>query len=283
MASELQVPELHELDWPQVLAKIEGFATSGTAKMLIAKMQVCASPVEAERQLQKVFDAVTILSLGHRPFMESLDFFEPWYARVKKRAVLKVLEIRDVRTFCLEVIALDEVLKASGSNWAAETRSLLLNAEEPVSAIDQILTPGGDIRSDASENLYRLFREKEQTAKQVQNHLDKLVNHHQMQGYLQDKYVTTREGRWVLPIRSGSQHSVAGVIHGSSQTKQTVFMEPEIVIPLNNRLRQIEVEIEDEIERLLEQLSHYLAGQAEGFHSSKVALQEADVMLAKAQ
>lgn len=283
MASELQVPELNELDWPQVLAKIEGFATSGTAKMLIAKMQVCASPVEAEKQLQKVFDAATILSLGHRPFMESLDFFEPWYARVKKRAVLKVLEIRDVRTFCLEVIALDEVLKASGSNWATETRSLLLNAEEPVSAIDQILTPGGDIRSDASENLYRLFREKEQTAKQVQNHLDKLVNHHQMQGYLQDKYVTTREGRWVLPIRSGSQHSVAGVIHGSSQTKQTVFMEPEVVIPLNNRLRQIEVEIEDEIERLLEQLSHYLAGQADGFYSSKIALQEADVMLAKAQ
>ncbi|MBX3019904.1 MAG: Smr/MutS family protein, partial [Bdellovibrionaceae bacterium] len=136
---------------------------------------------------------------------------------------------------------------------------------------------------DASETLYRLTREKENTARQVQTHLDRLVNDHQMQNYLQDKYVTTREGRWVLPVRSGSQHSVKGVIHGSSHTKQTVFMEPEVVIPLNNRLRQVEVEIEDEIERLLEQLSHYLAGQSESFASSKQVLLDADIGLAKAQ
>lgn len=283
MNPEIKTPELNELDWPQVLGRIEGFATSGTAKLEIARLGPRASRLEAERELRRVFDAVEILSTGRRPFMESLDFFEPWFARVKKRAVLKVLEIRDVRSFCLEVIALDEVLKEARAEWAAELRGRLLRAEEPVSAIDQILTPGGDIRSDASETLYRLFREKEQTARQVQTHLDRLVNDHQMQGYLQDKYVTTREGRWVLPVRSGSQHSVAGVIHGSSQTKQTVFMEPEVVIPLNNRLRQIEVEIEDEIERLLEQLSHYLAGQAEGFAAAKQALLEADVGLAKAQ
>lgn len=283
MSIDLQVLELNELDWPLVLGRIESFATSGSAKLEIAKLGPCPSRLDAERSLQRVFDAVEVLGTGKRPFMESLDFFEPWFARVKKRAVLKVLEIRDVRSFCLEVIALDEVLKESRSPWASELRSRLLRAEEPVSAIDQILTPGGDIRSDASETLYRLFREKEQTARQVQTHLDRLVNDHQMQNYLQDKYVTTREGRWVLPVRSGSQHSVAGVIHGSSHTKQTVFMEPEVVIPLNNRLRQIEVEIEDEIERLLEQLSHYLADQAEGFATSKQALLEADVELAKAQ
>lgn len=275
--------DLHELDWPQVLNKIEGFATSGTAKLSISRLSHCPNRLEAEKLLRKVFEAGEVLATGTRPFMESLDFFEPWFARVKKRAVLKVLEIRDVRSFCLEVMALDEVLSQTRSDWARDLRSQLLRAEEPLSAIDQILTPGGDIRSDASETLYRLFREKEQTAKQVQTHLDKLVNHHQMQGYLQDKYVTTREGRWVLPIRSGSQHSVPGVIHGSSQTKQTVYMEPDVVIPLNNRLRQIEVEIEDEIERLLEQLSHYLASQADGFQISKQCLLEADELLAKAQ
>lgn len=283
MNNDIKSPELNELDWPAVLNRIESFATSGTAKMAIAKLGPCRSRLDAERELKHVFDAIEILSTGRRPFMESLDFFEPWYSRVKKRSVLKVLEIRDVRTFCLEVIALDEVLKESRSEWAAELRGMLMSAEEPVSAIDQILTPGGDIRSDASETLYRLTREKENTARQVQSHLDRLVNDHQMQGYLQDKYVTTREGRWVLPVRSGSQHSVKGVIHGSSHTKQTVFMEPEVVIPLNNRLRQVEVEIEDEIERLLEQLSHYLSSQAEGFATSKQVLVDADIGLAKAQ
>lgn len=288
MPSDLTSPSLRsasltELDWTTVLEKIQSFATSGTARMGLAQMQAFSSALMAERHLLKVFDACDVLAAGPRPYMESLDLFEPWYARVKKRAVLKTLEIRDVRTFCLEVVALNEVLQNSRSEWAETLKAMLLPAEEPLSAIDQILTPGGEIRSDASETLYRLFREKEQTAKQVQNHLDRLVHHHQMQSYLQDKYVTTREGRWVLPIRSGSQHSVPGVIHGSSHTKQTVFMEPEVVIPLNNRLRQIEVEIEDEIERLLEQLSHYLGSLAEGFYASREALLEADSMLAKAQ
>ncbi|MBX3019548.1 MAG: endonuclease MutS2, partial [Bdellovibrionaceae bacterium] len=118
MKNEIKSPELNELDWPAVLGRIEGFATSGTAKLQIAQLGPCRSKLEAERALRKVFDAVEILSTGKRPFMESLDFFEPWYARVKKRAVLRVLEIRDVRTFCLEIIALDEVLKESRSEWA---------------------------------------------------------------------------------------------------------------------------------------------------------------------
>src|SRR5690606_1889493 len=103
---------------------------------------------------------------------------------------------------------------------------------------------------------------------------------HQMENLLQDKYVTTREGRWVLPVKSGMQHHMPGVIHGTSQTKQTVFMEPEKVIPINNRLRQIEVEIDDEIERLLTELSHYLASRNEEFETARQLMEDCDVVLA---
>jgi DNA mismatch repair protein MutS2 len=131
--------------------------------------------------------------------------------------------------------------------------------------------------------LYRLFREKENLTRQIESTLDKTVNAHQMQNLLQDKYVTTREGRWVLPIKSGMQHFTHGVIHGSSQTKQTVYMEPEIIIPMNNRLRQVEVEIEDEIEKLLTELSRYLSGLAMQFAAAREMLEQADINLAKAQ
>lgn len=275
--------ETQDLDWNEILKKIQGLATSGTARLALENIRAWATPQEALRHLEKIFDATEILGLGTRPFMESLDLFEPWYSRIKRNAVLKTLEIRDVRTFCLEIIALKEVFNRSKNSWSKEGLLRLMKAEEPLSAIDQIMTPRGDIRSDASETLYRLFNEKENLGRQIQNSLDRLVNDHQMQSYLQDKYVTTREGRWVLPVRSGSQHSVGGVIHGSSQTKQTVFMEPEVVIPLNNRLRQVEVEIEDEIERLLNQLSAYLFTQSGDFASSKEALLEADQIFAQGQ
>lgn len=271
------------IDWDQVIELIQSFATSGSGKLEISQLKPKKSAAEALQQVQKVFDASALLATGVRPHFESIDFFDPWHSRLKRKAVLKTIELRDVRSFCLETIALIESLESQQTQWALDIREVLISVEEPLSAIDQIITPSGEIRSDASEKLYNLFREKENLTKQIQNLLDQLVNSHSMQTFLQDRYVTTREGRWVLPIRSGSQHFVQGVIHGSSQTKATVYMEPETVIPVNNRLKQVEVAIEDEIERLLTELSEYLATHAEQFQVTKTILLAADVLLAEAQ
>lgn len=274
---------MQHLDWFEILSQLRSLATSEAAKNKIQNLGPCRTQPEADQERQHVFNAMQVILTGTRPFMESLDLFENWAVRLRKKAVLKTIEIRDVRSFCLEALALAEVLEKAPSTWSDLIRSQLMPAEEPLSAIDQILTPGGEIRSDASETLYRLFREKENLQRQVENALDKLVKSFDMAPALQDKYVTTREGRLVLPIRSGKQNFMPGVIHGSSQTKQTVFMEPETVVPMNNRLRQIEVEIEDEIERLLYELSAYLQRQSADFERTRDLMEQADVCLAKAQ
>lgn len=275
--------EYSALDWNEILKNIQGFATSGSARMSIGSLQPLGSADAAKLSVNEIFDGVELVQTGTRPFMESLDLYEPWFTRVKKNAVLKTLEIKDVRSFCLEVLALREVAQTVSNSFCQNLVENLMEASEPLSAIDQILTPRGDIRSDASETLYKLFREKENLTRQIESTLDKTVHAHDMQSMLQDKYVTTREGRWVLPIRSGMQHYVPGVIHGSSQTKQTVYMEPEQIIPMNNRLRQVEVEIEDEIERLLTELSNYLHSLASAFAATRDLLEKADTVLAKAQ
>lgn len=274
---------LKNLDWHEILNRIEQSATSDSAKHLIAKTKALGSPQEAEKSFAETRAAQELLGTGVRPHMQSLDLFSPWALRLKKGAVLKTLEIRDVRSFCLETLALKESLKPLSSQWAKDLTENLMSAEEPLSAIDQILTPSGDIRMDASEKLFRLSKERETLARQVENTLDRLVRDHQMENLLQEKYVTTREGRWVLPIRGGMQHFMPGVIHGTSQTKQTVFMEPDSIIPLNNRLREIEIEVEDEIERLLTELSKYLQQQLAHFENSRNWLESTDVKLAQAQ
>lgn len=271
------------LDWNEILHRIEHFATSELAKLAIAQ----TSPLESAAALQRldeIFEATSILSDGVRPHMTSLDLYSQWFTRLKKKAVLKTIEIKDVRLFCLETLALNEVMEPLIElPWIQKIHSTLVDAEKPLSAIDQIITPSGDIRSDASERLYSLYKEKERLEREVQNSLDKLVRDQQMETFIQERYVTTREGRWVLPIRSGSQHFVPGVVHASSQTKQTVYIEPERVIPMNNRLRQIDVEIEEEIEKLLTELSHYLFRLCDEFENSKSSLLEADVRFAQAQ
>lgn len=275
--------DLTALDWSEILQKISDSATSMSGKDRVLRLAPLASPAEATASFHRISHAAELLGMGLRPHMESLDLYTPWMTRLKKNAVLKTLEIKDVRLFCLETLALHEALTRIQNQWSQDVQNALMDPTEPLSAIDQILTPNGEVRSDASERLYRLFSEKEKLGREVQSQLDRLVKDHQMENLLQDKYVTTREGRWVLPIRSGMQHHMPGVIHGTSQTKQTVFMEPEKVIPINNRLRQIEVEIEDEIERLLTELSKYLATRNSDFEKARQILEDCDITLAKAQ
>ncbi|KHD89312.1 MAG: DNA mismatch repair protein [Bdellovibrio sp. ArHS] len=275
--------DLVVLDWIEILEKIRSHATSEAGREAVMETKPLTSKEQAYASFQEIADATEVLNQGVRPFMQSLDLYSTWITRLKKQAVLKTLEIKDVRSFCLEALALKEALSPIENAWARKLAQSLMKADEPLSAIDQILTPGGEIRADASETLYRLYKEKERLAREVQTTLDRLVKAHQMENVLQDKYVTTRDGRWVLPVRSGMQHHLPGVIHGSSQTKQTVFMEPESVIPTNNRLRQIEVEIEDEIERLLTELSRYLSAKAGEIEVTRELLEEADVRFSQAQ
>lgn len=275
--------EIKNLDWFEILEKIKAFATCEEAREVIQNLKPFTTPELAQKSFYEIESAAAIISAGVRPHMESLDLFETWHSRLKKKAMLKTLELRDIRHFCLESLALSEILKDQHTEWSASCLEQLMNADEPLSAIDQLMTPSGDIRMDASEKLYSLSKEKELQARQIHNHMDKLVSDHKIEHMLQEKYVTTREGRWVIPVKGGMQHFVPGVIHASSHTKQTVFMEPEAIIPMNNRMRQLESEIDTEIDRLLAEISEYLASQTPAMGKSKEILLQCDVQFSKAQ
>ena len=97
--------------------------------------------------------------------MLSLDLFEMWFSRLSKNAVLKLLELKDVRLFCLEALELKEALGVLELAYLKKLSESFFNLEEPLSAIDSLITPEGDIRKDASEELYKCTLEKEKTRK----------------------------------------------------------------------------------------------------------------------
>lgn len=274
---------LQNLDWNHITDSLKKYCTCETARTLAIQTSPLLSIQDAELSFYEIDSATQLILSGIRPFAESLDLFETWATRLRKNAVLKPIELKDVRHFCMEVIALKTALNEQGTPWAITQAEKLCQATAPLTAIDHLITPSADIRMDASERLYRLFKEKDSLAKQIQTKLDRLVKDFDIEHMLQEKYVTTRDGRWVIPVKGGLKHYVPGVVHGSSQTKQTVYIEPEITIPMNNRLREIDVEIEDEIEKLLTEMTSYLYTLKDDFESSKKALLETDLILAKAQ
>ena len=274
---------IHNIDWKIILERVAHFATSHLAKTKLENLCPVDSPSTALRSFVQIEETMNILETQARPFMESLDLYRIWSQRLSKKATLKTMELKDVRHFCTETIALKETLTPHNSPWINEQKSLLMNAEEPLSAIDHIMLPDGSLRTDASEKLYELHLEKSDLTKNIQKTLDRTVKAYQMEPLLQDKYVTNREGRWVLPIKSGMKHSFDGIIHASSQSQKTVFMEPNEIVPINNRLKQIESEIEEEVERLLSELSSYLHGLFNQFETTQSSLLDCDITFAKAR
>ena len=275
---------IQNIDWKIILKRLEQLATSNVAREELERLQPLDSPKEALKSFSQIEEVMGLLEDGGtRPFMESLDLYGMWSQRLSKKAVLKPLELKDIRHFCIETITLKETLKVYSGSWVNEKKTFLMNAKEPLSAIDHIMLPDGSIRTDASEKLYQGYHEKSALTQKIQKILDRAVKDHQLELVLQDRYVTNRQGRWVLPIKSGMQSSFDGIIHASSQSQKTVFMEPGEVIPINNQLKQVESEIEEEIERLLSELSTYLYGLLHQFETAQSVLLEADILFAKAR
>ncbi|MCB0422718.1 MAG: endonuclease MutS2, partial [Bdellovibrionales bacterium] len=229
--------DLESIDWKEVLSRLQQFSTCELSRQELENLKPLSSEEACLKSFLVIDQAKEVLKSGPRPYFESLDLFSTWYQRLKRSAILKNRELRDVRHFCIEMLALHEVLDKFKTSWPEEIKQDLADSEVILDEINRILTPTGDIRSDASETLFRLFREREALSQQIQKTLDSIVKDHQLESVLQDRYVTNREGRWVLPVKSGMRHQFEGLIHAASQSKQTVFMEPREIIPNNNRLR----------------------------------------------
>lgn len=275
--------KLENLDWSRIVKHLASFATSAEAHDALMQIAPLESSSAAEKQFKNTQQAIFVLERGERPFMESLNVFPTWFLRLEKQAQLKPLELKDARLFFVEAMTLQKILKNSESEWTASLIKRLFEVKEPLSAIDQLITPQAEIRSDASETLFNLHNEKKNLNQKIQHSLNNLVKSHDKENILQDKFVTNREGRWVVPVKSGMRHDLPGIIHATSTSKQTVFMEPQEIVPLNNQLKQVESEIDDEIDRLLKQVSQYLYTLIENIRTTKAVLLNADIAFAHAQ
>ena len=278
--------ELSAMDWDKVLRIIVDFASCAEAKEILGATTPLAGSGEAQKSFEIIEESEELLKTGHRPTVESLDLFYSWSIRLKKKALLKSIELKDIRSFLNEVDFLKKTLqnfKTSKGSWLKEIKSKLMSVKEPLSAIDQLINSRGEILRSASEKLFNLSQEERQLVFKTQKILDELVKGHDYDPLLQDKYVTNREGRWVVPIKSGMRHDIDGIIQDMSSSKQTVFMEPEAIVPLNNRIREIQIDIEKEIEKLLRKISDYLSEFLEDFYQTKEAMVLTDCFLAKAR
>ncbi|MEA2530855.1 MAG: mismatch repair protein MutS2 [Thermomicrobiales bacterium] len=149
--------------------------------------------------------------------------------------------------------------------------------------IARSIGPRGDVLDTASEALSRIRREVRTAHSRLMDRLNSIISGGRYASAIQDAIITTRDGRYVVPIKAEARSQVPGVVHDTSASGQTLFMEPLDVVELNNKWREAQLEEQREIDRILDALSQRIGARAEELDLTVEAVAAIDLAMAKAR
>lgn len=139
-----------------------------------------------------------------------------------------------------------------------------------------------ELSDDASDALLSIRRKIKSALASVREQLERMVRGQKYQTYLQDAVITQRDGRFVVPVKVEYKNEIKGLIHDTSQSGQTVFIEPAGVVEENNKIRLLEGQEQQEIARILTELSGMVGEEAQRIMAGYTLLKELDILFAKA-
>ena len=149
-------------------------------------------------------------------------------------------------------------------------------------SIESTIDVNGEVRDSASKNLKRIREDLIEKKESLRKLLNKLLKRVAEEDYTQDELITIRDGRSVIPVKVENKRKVPGIIHSSSATGYTVFIEPAETIELNNEVTELIYEEKREVERILRHLSESIARYYNEIKVNADILGELDFIRAKA-
>lgn len=147
--------------------------------------------------------------------------------------------------------------------------------------IIQCITPEGIVSDEATPTLAGIRRKIRDSQEKIKSKLDGLIRNVNFQKYLQENLITVRDGRYVVPVKLEYRSQVPGLIHDQSASGATLFIEPMAIVEINNSLRKLMVEDEQEVAKILVELSQDTAERHEELFDTVKALTKMDFMMAK--
>lgn len=139
-----------------------------------------------------------------------------------------------------------------------------------------------ELADDASPELSRIRKKINQASVKIRENLEKMIRSKSTQKYLQEAIITVRDGRFVVPVKTENKSDVPGLIHATSGSGSTIFVEPISVVEANNDIQILIGEEKDEINRIIAELSSLCADFKEQFFSNLNAIKQLDLYFSKA-
>lgn len=229
-------------------------------KRLLSRGILSRERLEREHCLLK--EAYALVSSGEKPsFLASLSDVTPLLENLKVSLKLLPEELLKIRDFCRGV----EKLKDFFFNKRLEFPELYSLAREldPLknlsSAISNAINERGEVDSEATPLLSSLRRRIKALEERIKAELLKLIHSPEFADLIQEPIYTIREGRFVIPVKRDRKSSFPGIVHDLSGSGMTLFMEPISTLSLQNELRELKSEEENEVNRILYTLGEMVA------------------------
>ncbi len=278
---------LHTLEYDKIIKMLEDLALSPLGKEYCHGLLPQSDREWIEAAQRETSDALThILTQGEISFSGISDI----------RGSLKRLEIGSVLGTG-ELLAISSLLNTAGRVKAFFRQSLNDSDEtgdslneryqliEPLSPLMQeirrCILAEDEIADDASPGLSQVRRKLKTAGDKIHEQLGSILNG-SSRNMLQDAIITMRNGRYCLPVKAEYRSSFNGMLHDQSSTGSTLFIEPAAIVKLNNEIRELEIKEQQEIEKILADLSNQAAEQIFYIDQDFRILSELDFIFAKA-
>jgi DNA mismatch repair protein MutS2 len=276
---------LNTLDFPQILSRLAQHVSFSAGRELALSLEPSLLLVEVQQRLQETREARHLLEAhGGIPLGGAHDV-RPLARNAERGAILQPADLLDIHNTLRVGRRVQRVTTRhhGAVPLLADIAARIEPCEGLMDEIGRCINDQGEVVDHASPKLAHIRRDMRTAHGRLQEKLSRIVSNPRNATYLQEALITQRSGRYVIPIKADFKGRIPGIVHDISASGATLFIEPLSVVELGNRWRQLQIEEQKEVERILAELSAHVAELADELAWTVEALAQLDLAVAKAR
>ena len=273
------------LELPKILLTLSEMTSCEEARLAALSLQPSGDFFEVQKRLSETEAAHILIAKFGAPSFGGLINVNNQLSRASSGGTLSMRELLDVSCDLRVIRGITEWRsKSAGMDTAIDDlfNSLYTN-KYLEDKINNAVLSDTEMSDNASPALKDIRRHKRLEESKIRDKLDGMIRSPKYKSSLQDAIITQRNGRFVVPVKAEHRSEVSGMVHDTSGSGATVFIEPAAVIEANNRIKVLESRERDEIERTLSELSEEAGSFADTIKISCESAAELNLIFSKAQ
>ena len=276
---------LQILELPKILERLAEHTSFSAGRELALSLWPSPDDDEVARRQGETSEARALLDDRGDVSLGGARDVRPLVDRAEHGAILLPDELLDVRDTLVSGRTLHRAITRLRNQFPllASAAGRIEECPTVIAEISRCINDRAEVVDRASQNLARIRRELRESHQRLMAKLERIVSSSSNAPFLQEAFVTQRGGRYVIPLKSDFKGRIPGIVHDQSASGATVFIEPLSTVKLNNRWRELQLEEEREVQRILAGLSNLVAEEGEFIKRTVEALAELDLAFAKAR